>query len=142
MIHKALSVKQPYTTLIVIGQKTAEVRSKPTSYRGDLVICSSQTPDYGIDLSVLERINGTEEGGAYPCGMALGLVELVDCVPLNRSHAKASWLPARVIAEINQRKQHFAWILANPRLIEPVKVKGKLGIFNLALDVKLAPEME
>ena len=42
---KALSVQQPWANLIADGNKTIEVRSKSTSYRGPLLIVSSKRPD-------------------------------------------------------------------------------------------------
>ena len=53
-VFKALSVKQPYADLLtrVVSRddegyhaaKTIEVRTRPTNYRGDLLICSSAKP--------------------------------------------------------------------------------------------------
>ena len=39
---KALSVRAPWAGLIASGAKTLEVRSKPTHYRGELLICQAQ----------------------------------------------------------------------------------------------------
>ena len=38
---KALSVQQPYASLIAHGEKTVEIRSWRTQYRGDLLIVAS-----------------------------------------------------------------------------------------------------
>lgn len=40
---KALSVRQPFASQIVIGEKTTEWRSKPFNWRGPLVICASKS---------------------------------------------------------------------------------------------------
>ena len=52
---RALTVKNPYATQLVTAafedggfvyaEKSIEVRSKYTNYRGDLLICSSKNPD-------------------------------------------------------------------------------------------------
>lgn len=39
--YRCLSVNQPYAQLIVIGKKRFEIRSKPTKYRGELLIAST-----------------------------------------------------------------------------------------------------
>ena len=41
---KAVSVKQPWASLIAEGNKTIETRTWPTNYRGDLLICASKKP--------------------------------------------------------------------------------------------------
>ena len=41
---RALSVKQPWASLIASGQKTIETRTWRTDYRGDLLIVSSRQP--------------------------------------------------------------------------------------------------
>ena len=39
---KALSVKEPWASLIRSGKKTIETRTWNTNYRGKLLICTSQ----------------------------------------------------------------------------------------------------
>ena len=73
---RALTVKNPFATQLVTaayedngviyGEKTIEVRSKSTTYRGDLLICSSKNPDLP----------------GYENGVTLGLVELYDVKPV------------------------------------------------------------
>jgi hypothetical protein len=43
-LMKALSVRQPYAALICAGVKTVENRSRPTNYRGKLLIHASGNP--------------------------------------------------------------------------------------------------
>lgn len=59
---KAISIKNPYATQILIGTKTIEYRSWDTKHRGDLLICSSANPSIPGMLS----------------GHALCVVDLVD----------------------------------------------------------------
>ena len=40
----ALSVRQPYASLIAVGEKTMEWRSRVWHYRGPVVICASVVP--------------------------------------------------------------------------------------------------
>ena len=66
---KALSVRQPYASQIVYGEKTVEWRSKTFAYRGPLVICASKT------VRVTMK-NGIE----LPVGVALGIAA-APCAP-------------------------------------------------------------
>lgn len=66
---KAISVRNPWAYFIMIDEKTIEVRTWKTDYRGDLLICSSASP----------KIEGMISG------YALCVAELTDIVPLEKS---------------------------------------------------------
>jgi len=105
---KALSVKQPWATMIAEGEKTIETRTWDTDYRGDLIICSSKQP----------KVTG------HLAGFALCVVELYDVRPLkpaDEDRARCRYFPGG-----------YAWCLRNLRDIIPkVPVRGQLGIFEL-----------
>ena len=106
MIYKALSLKQPYANWIAVGKKTIETRKWKTSYRGDLVICSSHT----IDIE--------------PKGFALCVVELYDIRPMTLEDQEAACV------EIYDNA--YAWLIRDLRIIDPIfPVKGKLSIFEI-----------
>lgn len=113
---KALSVRQPWTSLIASGRKTIEVRSWRTHYRGPLVICASAAP------CRVARPN-VERPKDAPLGVALCIVELVDCREIQ---------PDDALAACEDAPTGFAWILRNVRTIERVAVKGRLGFFDVA----------
>ena len=105
---KALSVKQPYASMIASGQKTIETRTWKTNYRGDLLICSSKKPYCG------------------PVGVALCIVNLYGCRPMNRQDE--FW------AQCEFYEGAWAWLFSKEiQLIEPFPVKGQLGLFNVEL---------
>ena len=112
---RALIVKQPYANRISEGQKTVELRTRKTSFRGDLVICSSLYPEF----------EGLENG------CTICLVELYDVKKVSDLtdeeikktclHPKAGyWKHAK-----------YAYMLRNPRKLIEFPVKGQLGIWNL-----------
>src|SRR5439155_3362324 len=71
---KALSVKQPLSNLIASGQKTIEMRTWRTAYRGDLLVVSSKVPKI------------------EPAGYAFAIVRLVDCRPMTMEDEGAACL--------------------------------------------------
>lgn len=74
MEMKALSVRQPFASQIVIGEKTIEWRSKPFNWQrssGHLVPRKS---------AIIELDNGKR----LPVGVALGIVDVVGCRPMTR----------------------------------------------------------
>ena len=106
---KALCVRQPWASLIAEGNKTIETRTWYTRYRGQLLICASRAKCENL-----------------PTGVALCLVDLVDCRPMKKEDQRAAQ------CEIYDRA--FSWVLENIRPIEPFAVHGQLSIFEMSVD--------
>jgi len=109
---KAISLKQPWATLIASGKKTIETRTWPTNYRGDLLICASKRP----------KRNG------YPAGCALCIVNVIDCRPMTKADEQAA------CCELYQGA--WSWLLTNIQPIVPFPVKGSLGFYEVTMPVK------
>jgi hypothetical protein len=133
---RALTVRQPFASLIVYGNKTLEIRSRRTNHRGQLLICAGANEHDGqmIDPDIPGRVvpcsrylqqtralSPTVE--MFPVGVAVGIVELVDCRPMTPDDARR--------ACVEFRPGLFAWELENPLLIEPFPVTGNVGLFNV-----------
>lgn len=115
---KALSVKQPWASLIMAGRKTLEIRGVAIKYRGTLAICSSQLPDKGA----MARLDCSGPLGAF-----LGTVEVVGCRPFTDPGDQLL-----ALCGLDPARKLFAWELANPRkLAQPPAVKGALGLYEL-----------
>lgn len=84
---RALTLHQPWATLVACGHKMVETRSWSTRYRGPLAIHSSRTyPRYGRQMLVEISTYGPLFDRApwpevSPLGVVLALADLVDCVP-------------------------------------------------------------
>lgn len=122
---RALTVKQPYANDLVTpeftldghtyGFKSIEVRSRNTTYRGDLLICSSANP----------KVDGFESG------VTLGIVELYNVKPVSEFTPEdfaQTRLPQETVEKI---KKGFGWMMRNPRPVVEFPIKGQLGIYNL-----------
>jgi hypothetical protein len=105
---RAMSVKQPWASLIAKGQKTIETRTWATKYRGDLLIVSSKSP----------RIQ--------PAGFALALARLVECRPMTPQDETAACCGVYPHA--------FAWVLKDVKSVAPFPVHGRLGIYTLYIE--------
>ena len=94
---KALSIKQPWASLVATGVKTVECRTWKTKYRGPLLICSSKG-DIAID----------DDGDSLvlPGGMALAVVELLDIRPMTKADLEPAYLPEEWHADA---LKSFAW---------------------------------
>ena len=119
---KAISIKQPWASLIVNGYKDIENRSWRTSYRGKILIHASSKPVIG-GMSNLNKLqyNAIPADCSFNSSLysaIIGSVEIVDCVKNDPS----------VWAE----KGVWNWKLKNPVLFKnPIlHVKGKLNLWN------------
>lgn len=116
---KALSIKQPWAGLILTGIKSVENRSWRTDYRGDLVVHSGMSHDKYASLLPQVRTAPSCRGLDELCGVALGIVELTDCVPIEDCQLEWAYGP-------------WCWLLRNPRIfVNPIFMSGSLRLFNV-----------
>jgi len=137
-IYKALSVKQPYADLLTRvayrdemgefhAEKTIEVRSRNTNYRGDLLICSSARP--------------VDPLGLHLAGVTCGFVELYDVKAVEDFTAE-DWA-ATCIPEKDRPKTGFGWMMRNPRRVVEMPIKGQLGFYDIVVpkdDITIYPQ--
>lgn len=117
---KALSVRQPWAYLIASGEKTIELRSWKTDYRGKLLICASKSEK---DAWVLI---GDNEEHQLPAGVMMCTVDLVDVIPLADTEENRRKSYADKIAEGT-----YGWVLANPQDVLLKPVNGRLRLFEV-----------
>lgn len=148
---KALSLHQPYASLIAARAKRFETRGWATSYRGPLVICAAKRKITGEALELFQvtgfnwalRSVASPPGSPVlsselPLGVALCLADLTDCIPTEK-------LPLSKFAHErsfgNFAPGRFAWALEDIRpLPTPVPVRGRQGLFDLSAEEQRAVE--
>lgn len=113
---KALSIRQPWAGLIFLKQKTIEIRSWKTNYRGDFVVCASRTID-----SV--RFQHPRHPVFCRRGETVCIAELIDCRPMTKSDSLRSM--------VSFSENLFAWELDNIRPLPPIQIQGSLSFFNV-----------
>ena len=119
---RALSVRQPWAHLIASGEKSIEVRSWGTAYRGPLLIVASGT---------VERFEATARG-LDPRALARCCAVCVVNVDTVRPLRGADWPAANLgPAEDADPDGGFAWVLSNPRAVENVPIRGKLSLYTV-----------
>lgn len=120
---KVLSLKEPYASLIKDGYKCYETRSFKTNYRGELYIHASLSKDYK-DNELSKLINPMY-------GEIICKCRLVDCIYMTdefiENVKKNNEMEYKCgIYEVGR----YAWVLESVEAIQPIKAKGKLGIWN------------
>lgn len=83
---RALTIRQPWASLIAAGVKTIETRSWSTAYRGPLVIHAGKTLYDAADCERFRDALGIEPvapaAPILPLGAVVAVVDLVDVVPI------------------------------------------------------------
>lgn len=141
MKYKVLSVRQPYASLLVSGEKNVENRSRRTNYRGRVLIHASakmhdiipaleKIKKHGVKFSPFhKKIFDAAENCEFSA--IIGCVDIVDCVDCNTHTSLSEWAEGGC----------FWWICRNARLFDKpiLGVKGKLGIWEWEGEI---PELE
>lgn len=132
---KALSLWQPWASLVVLGLKRWETRSWSTEYRGPLAIHAARAlkrreclrPYFSVPLSARGW-----EFETLPRGYLIGTVELVDVVRTETLIEPRGQLTEFELLAGNFAPGRFAWKLERPVLLDqPLIVRGRQGLFEL-----------
>lgn len=132
MILRALTIKQPWASLLVHGIKTVENRSWTTAYRGPIAIHAGASRErnaaqmiadcLGRELTKHERVRWLLDAD-LPHGQVLGVVDLLDVVPVEQTHQQESpWVLGPWCWRVRARQQFQPD--ARPT------VAGKLGLWK------------
>jgi hypothetical protein len=120
----ALSIKQPWAWLVVMGYKDVENSKHKTDYRGPLLIYASNdwdTKELDSANRLIKPIILTDNTKHYKFGAIIGMVELYDCVEDYRS----KWY-----------KGPYGFLFRKPKqFIKPIPYEEQSGLFNVKSDI-------
>lgn len=119
---RALSLWQPWASLIALGFKTFETRSWKTPYRGRVAIHATKIEQLTPALNRLLRAQGE-----LPLGAIVATAELVEVHPVEDVRGM---LPALELELGNYADGRYAWRLAHVRaLSNPIPARGAQGLW-------------
>ena len=126
---KAITIKQPWATLIAKGYKEYEFRTWKTKYRGDILIHAGK----GIDKKAMERFKHLNL--EYPVGQIIAKAIITDCVKvddrLRDVLAKKDPIVYKgVINKTSNDWDGYGFKLENIEKINPIEVNGKLSLWD------------
>lgn len=122
---KVLTIKQPWATLIMLGDKRYEFRTWKTKYRGDLLIHAGK----GIDKEAMKRLEKYLPV-EIPLGKILGQVKITDCVMLTNS-LKENLLKENPDIYKNSEIGLYGWKIEEVQVYDDqIEIKGRLGLWN------------
>jgi activating signal cointegrator 1 len=152
---KALTLCQPYATLVVLGLKRIETRSWYMSHRGELLIHAAAGVGYLGSMSALRDLccrepffSALKAGGidldvvdvdALPFGALIGQCQVVDCREIveNRTQLENWMRPAMLPPDEPERSfgdyraGRFATLLADARAFPtPIPARGAQRLWH------------
>lgn len=151
---KALTLTQPWATLVAIGAKRIETRSWPTKYRGPLAIhAGAGLGPVGGKLALVDLCHrepfydalqaaSIRRATSLPFGAIVATCELRAVRPIGREQNGDATILADDMLSFtpilgNERAfgdyapGRFAWLLADVQpLAEPIPARGALGLWE------------
>lgn len=156
----AITIRQPWASLIMAGIKTLETRSRATNIRGRVLIHSALKPEFtgsyqNIEVGIRKYIKELKEAAGHlghnddfyrslPLGKILGSVDLTDCLPAGdwlevhkgKGNFERHEIYDREFTLGNLSSDRFVWVLKDPQpWPDPFPVKGKQGFWNFQRDM-------
>lgn len=139
---KAITLHQPWATLVALGFKKFETRSWPTKYRGELAIHAGKSQQYigytltdGIDVDGVQDISIAAylvkhaPQAEFPLGSVLCIAELVNCIPMTFDfiHKQSRVERAFGLWQVGR----FAWELEVTKVfVPPIPARGMQGLWD------------
>ena len=122
---KALTIKNPWATLIVDGYKKYEFRSWKTNYRGKILIHAGLS----LEKDTLNRFKDYN----LDCitGAIIGEADIVDCILVDDEFNNKLRNIDPIVYGRSNHVETYAWQLENVKKYDaPIYIKGKLGLWN------------
>ncbi len=131
---KAITLWQPWATLIALGAKPTETRRWATTYRGRLAIHAAKSgPREIVKIARSEPFKSTLADAGYltfsslPRSAVLCVVTLEDCVPTEQYKPK-SFLES-TFGDFSLHR--FVWILRDVEVLhKPILARGAQGLWD------------
>ena len=130
IVMKVLTIKEPFATLIMKKIKYIETRSWKTNYRGELYIHAGLAK-LSSNVKKREQLSSLYSEDELKFGYIICKCRLVDCIYMTEEfieQEKKKDIKNFVSGRFEVGR--YAWVLDDVEIINPIKAKGKLGIWN------------
>ena len=126
---KALTIKEPWASLIINGYKEYEFRSWKTNYRGKILIHAGKS----LEKDRAEKFKGYNL--EYSSGEIIGEAELVDCIKVTEEFDKKLKKINPVVYGNSGHVETYAWKLETIKKYDKkIPAKGQLGLWNIDIN--------
>ena len=154
---KALTLTQPWATLVAVGENSIETRSWGTRYRGPLAIHSAKSfPRDARELCMISPYrealssHGHADARSLPLGAVVAVAELTDVMKFTRgtlrdvrARAKSGEFPPYEADFGDFSPGRYGWVLRDVRALrEPVQARGMLGLWQVSEEMQARIERQ
>ncbi len=127
---KVLTIKQPWATLIMQGDKRYEFRSWQTKYRGELLIHAGKS----VDKEAIKRLAKYLPEN-LPLGKILGKVRLVDCIKMSPEFKEMLLKENSEIYTKSSFQENYGWQVTDIEVFEEsIEAKGRLSLWEYNIE--------
>ena len=127
---KTITIKQPWATLIMQGDKRFEFRNWQTAYRGELLIHAGKS----IDKEAIKRLEKYLPK-ELPLGKILGKLRLLYCIKISPEFKEELLKENRDIYTKSSFKENYGWQVDNVQVFdEPIEAKGHLSLWEYNIE--------
>lgn len=132
---KAITILQPWASLIACGAKKIETRGWATKYRGQLAIHAAKDRDKKGERIRHIVARAEQYGVVIPkleFGAVIAIADLVDCVEIGNEAELVNGfiVTGNELAFGDFTLGRYAWLLENVRHIAPVPARGQQRLWN------------
>lgn len=124
---KAITIKQPFASLIAEGIKKYEFRTWKTNYRGKILIHAGK----GIHKDALKKYENLNL--EYPSGAIIAVADLTDCIFIDEKLRNILQRENPIVySSIIKDKdwKGYGFKLENVKKISPIDINGKLSLWD------------
>lgn len=126
---KVLTIKEPFVSLIKENIKKIETRSWKTNYRGEIFIHCGLSK-VNMKEERIKKLVSLLNDKSMNYGNIVLKAKLIDCVYMDDEFISLVKKDKNEYLSGRYEVGRYAWVLDNIELIDPIKVKGQLGIWN------------
>ena len=125
---KALTIREPFASLVTYNLKCYETRSWPTKYRGPILIHAGLAK-VNLKDERLKKLTNSLPKSNNP-GHILCQATLKDCILMTSDFIDKVKQNEKEYLAGHYEVGRYAWLLTDIKLIEPISYKGALGLWN------------
>ena len=133
---KALTLIQPWASLILLGEKKIETRSWKTNYRGPIAIHAGKKIDKSVFedpfyCDILNKYGITKDNIVTSAILGVGILS-----DIKRTEDLVASISEKEKKLGTYTENRYGWFIKEIRELEtPLVYKGSLGLWNLNLDL-------
>lgn len=130
---KALTLAQPWASLVACGAKKIETRSWKTSYRGPLAIHAAKgfpksAQNLFYEFPIYPALDAVKHGD-LPRGSIIAIAKLVACLEITPAFVEGLTFTEKCFGDYGPGR--YAWILQDATSFpEPIPAKGALSLWD------------